>query len=76
MKSILVIAAHPDDETLCCGGTMARLAREVKAVHVVFVADGVGARIAVGLTDQQVLPSVDWQWPMRVLPTASTHSMF
>jgi hypothetical protein len=32
MKSILVIAAHPDDETLGCGGTMARLAREGKAV--------------------------------------------
>jgi hypothetical protein len=32
MKSILVIAAHPDDETLGCGGTMARLVREGTAV--------------------------------------------
>jgi len=32
MKSILVIAAHPVDETLGCGGTMARLAQEGKAV--------------------------------------------
>ncbi len=32
MKSILVIAAQPDNETLGCGGAMARLAREGKAV--------------------------------------------
>jgi N-acetylglucosamine malate deacetylase 1 len=57
MKSntLLVIAAHPDDETLGCGGTMARLAQEGKAVHVIFVADGVGARMANGLPDQQAL---------------------
>jgi N-acetylglucosamine malate deacetylase 1 len=55
MKSILVIAAHPDDETLGCGGAMARLAREGKAVHVAFVADGVGSRIPSGLPDPQAL---------------------
>ncbi|SDB49033.1 N-acetylglucosaminyl deacetylase, LmbE family [Desulfonatronum thiosulfatophilum] len=55
MKSILVIAAHPDDETLGCGGTMARLAQEGKAVHVAYVADGVGSRIPTGLPDQQAL---------------------
>lgn len=55
MKSILVIAAHPDDETLGCGGTMARLVREGKAVHVAFAADGVGSRISCGLPDQQAL---------------------
>ncbi len=55
MKSILAIAAYPDDETLGNGGTMARLAQEGKAVHVAFVADGVGARISSGLPDPETL---------------------
>jgi LmbE family N-acetylglucosaminyl deacetylase len=44
-KSILVVAAHPDDEALGCGGTMARLAREGARVHVAFLADGVSSRV-------------------------------
>jgi LmbE family N-acetylglucosaminyl deacetylase len=40
----LVVAAHPDDEALGCGGTMAALAAAGCAVKVAFVADGVGAR--------------------------------
>jgi N-acetylglucosamine malate deacetylase 1 len=44
MKSILVVAAHPDDEVLGCGGTIARLAVEGRAVHVAYLADGVSSR--------------------------------
>ena len=36
-RSILVLAAHPDDEVLGCGGTIARLARRGSAVHVAFL---------------------------------------
>lgn len=54
-NTLLVIAAHPDDETIGCGGAMARLAQEGKAVHVAFVADGVGSRNPSGLPDQQAL---------------------
>jgi len=43
-SSVLVIAAHPDDEALGCGGTIARYAAEGCAVHLAFLADGVGAR--------------------------------
>ena len=43
-QTTLVIAAHPDDEALGCGGTMARLAAEGVNVHVAFLADGVSAR--------------------------------
>jgi LmbE family N-acetylglucosaminyl deacetylase len=35
-----VVAPHPDDETLGCGGTLALLVRAGAAVHVVFVTDG------------------------------------
>ncbi len=43
-KTVLVVAAHPDDEVLGCGGTMVRHADQGDRVHVIFVADGVGAR--------------------------------
>ncbi len=42
--SILVIAAHPDDEVLGCGGTLIKLAREGAEIHLAFLADGIGAR--------------------------------
>lgn len=42
--SILVLAAHPDDEVLGCGGTIAKLADQGASVHVGFIADGVYAR--------------------------------
>jgi N-acetylglucosamine malate deacetylase 1 len=42
--AILVVAAHPDDEILGCGGTMARLSRIGRPVHVVLLADGESSR--------------------------------
>lgn len=45
MKSItLVIAAHPDDEVLGCGGTIAKLTKQGEQVNVAFLADGVSSR--------------------------------
>ena len=43
-KTILILAAHPDDEVLGCGGTIARFASEGSDVHIVFLADGVSSR--------------------------------
>lgn len=43
-KSILIFAAHPDDEVLGCGGTIAKLADEGENIYVVFLADGVLSR--------------------------------
>jgi LmbE family N-acetylglucosaminyl deacetylase len=44
VASVLVIAAHPDDEVLGCGGTIARHASAGDDVHVLIVAQGVTAR--------------------------------
>ena len=44
MKHILVVAAHPDDEVLGCGGTIARHIKDGDNVSVVFMADGVTSR--------------------------------
>jgi LmbE family N-acetylglucosaminyl deacetylase len=49
-RKILVVGAHPDDETLGAGGTMARYASEGSEVWVCIVCDGVTKRHAeVGL---------------------------
>ncbi len=47
-RSILVVAAHADDEALGCGGSIARHAAEGDVVRVLFLADGVSSRDAGG----------------------------
>jgi len=44
LMRLLVLAAHPDDEVLGCGGTMARLAAERAEVHVYILREGVTSR--------------------------------
>lgn len=41
---VLVVAAHPDDEVLGCGGTIARLARDGHEVHIAIVGEGITSR--------------------------------
>ena len=43
-KPILIIAAHPDDEVLGCGGTIARLTSEGHDVYVAILGEGITSR--------------------------------
>jgi LmbE family N-acetylglucosaminyl deacetylase len=43
-RTVLVIAAHPDDEVLGCGGTAARLAREGDHVYLAILGEGITSR--------------------------------
>jgi LmbE family N-acetylglucosaminyl deacetylase len=44
VSRVLVVAAHPDDEVLGCGGTVARHSAEGDEVHVLILAEGVKSR--------------------------------
>ena len=44
MSNILVVAAHPDDETLGCGSTIHKLSKQKNEIHLLTFTDGVGSR--------------------------------
>jgi len=44
MADVLVVAAHPDDEVLGCGGTIARLTSEGRSVHIAILGEGITSR--------------------------------
>lgn len=45
MERILVAVAHPDDETIGCGASLARFAHEGREIAVWFASDGVASRL-------------------------------
>ncbi|HJO90733.1 MAG TPA: PIG-L family deacetylase, partial [Anaerolineales bacterium] len=55
-NKVLVIAAHPDDEVLGCGGTMARLVKEGNDVFIAILGEGITSRYdARELADKSLL---------------------
>ena len=44
--NVLVVAAHPDDEVLGCGATIAKLAREGANVYIAILGEGITSRHA------------------------------
>ena len=43
-KNVLILAAHPDDETLGCGATIKKLSQEGHNIQLLTFTDGVGSR--------------------------------
>ena len=59
MASLLAIGAHPDDETMLAGGTLAWAARNGVAVHILCVTRGEGGEVGVPpVTTQELLGEV------------------
>ena len=52
MRSILIVAAHPDDEVLGCGGTVARLVREGNRAYTLILGQGIASRYGSGDKDK------------------------
>ena len=75
MKTALVLAAHPDDEVLGCGGTIARMADEGWQVHVLILAEGATSRAATrdraGKSDELSALAVSAQRACAILGAAS-----
>jgi len=63
-QKILVIAAHPDDEVLGCGGTIARAISVGAEVAVQFLGEGVSARFPFGQYDS---PEFHNQTKIRII---------
>ena len=45
LNRVLVVAAHPDDEVLGCGGTIAKHADAGDQVQILIVAEGATSRL-------------------------------
>ena len=43
-NKVLVVAAHPDDEILGCGGTLAKLSSQGSIIKTIFMTNGVSSR--------------------------------
>jgi LmbE family N-acetylglucosaminyl deacetylase len=49
---VVVFSPHPDDDTLACGGTIAKAIHEGDDVHVIFMTDGRNShKVALGIQD-------------------------
>jgi LmbE family N-acetylglucosaminyl deacetylase len=61
---VLVVAAHPDDEILGCGGAMARHVGDGDEVHVMIMAEGLTSRSGFDTTTGKEELAALRAWPM------------
>jgi LmbE family N-acetylglucosaminyl deacetylase len=54
--SLLVVAPHPDDETLCCAGLIQRVLGAGGSVSIVWITSGDGSALATILIAHRLLP--------------------
>lgn len=73
MKRVLVVAAHPDDEALGCGGTIARHVAEGDVVSAAFLTDGTSARPSPDLEAAKAAREAAARRAARVLGIAELH---
>jgi len=55
--SLLVVAPHPDDETLCCAGVIQRVAHAGGRVSVVWITSGDASLLDLVFIERSLLPS-------------------
>src|SRR5579862_2230886 len=55
--SLLVVAPHPDDETLCCAGVIQRVAHAGGRVTVVWITSGDASELDMLLIEKSVFPT-------------------
>lgn len=72
VKCAVVIAPHPDDEVLGCGGTIARLTEQGAQVHVLLMTRGMAPRFSAAQVDQVI---AETQEAHRILGVTELHRL-
>lgn len=54
---VLVVSPHPDDESLCCGGTIQHALAAGAEVHIVWLTSGDGFELDAMLTEHKLRPT-------------------
>lgn len=72
----LVVAPHPDDETLGCGGLVAELVRTGRIVDVVFMTDGTASHPAMAAVELAGARRAEAQAALLELGLAADHAHF
>ena len=65
MKKVFIVAAHPDDEVLGCGGTILKHKKNGDKIFVLFVSEGVSSRYK-NVSDPKCLKEIKERQAMAI----------